>query len=78
MHTEDFTIFSLDMNFARYLVTCPLLVYKPLSHAKFSDNNYKIIPEALSGLSMILWLFQTTLSLAVITGVGSLDSNLIF
>ena len=27
MLIEDFTIFSLDMNFARCLVTCPLLLY---------------------------------------------------
>ena len=26
MHTVDFTIFSLDLNFARCLVTCPLLL----------------------------------------------------
>ena len=32
MHTMYFTIFSLDLNFARCLVTCPLplWVYKPL------------------------------------------------
>ena len=26
---------------------------------------------------MVLWLFQTTLSLAVMAGVGSLESNLV-
>ena len=26
MHTVDFTMFSLDLNFARCLVTCPLLL----------------------------------------------------
>ena len=26
MHTEGFTIFSLDLNFARCLDTCPLLL----------------------------------------------------
>ena len=35
------------------------------------------IPEALPGLLMILWLFQTTLSLAVIAGVWLLESNLV-
>ena len=30
MHTEDFTIFSLDMNFAKCLVTC--LPHTPLVH----------------------------------------------
>ena len=35
------------------------------------------IPEALSGLSTVLWLFQTTLIPAVMAGVGSLESNLV-
>ena len=44
-HTEDFTIFSLDMNFARYLVTCPLQpplgVYTPLA-ISISDQTTKL------------------------------------
>ena len=31
MHTEDITIFSLDLNFARCLVTCPLLLQESIS-----------------------------------------------
>ena len=31
MHTEGFTIFSLDLNFARCLVICPLLLLESIS-----------------------------------------------
>ena len=38
---------------------------------------HKFVPEALSGLSIVLWLFQITLSLAEIVGVESVESNLV-
>ena len=46
-------------------------------HANSDRKSQLFIPEALLGLSMVLWLFQTTLSLAAIAGVRSLKLNLV-
>ena len=41
MHTEDFTIFSVDMNFARCLVTCPLLLWSLLALVSIHNKDVR-------------------------------------
>ena len=44
MHTEDFTVFvNLDMNFARCLVTCPLLLQESISPCEHSIGSKMLI-----------------------------------